>query len=258
MDGWKEKRKWKTRKAGGLTGRHTLVIEHKSSEDQFFTFPECDARERNSRPARLPAGNRNHVRRQKTAALWYTSLFGNVSSLGSPVIISKYGTHFYFNLRRIIRTSPINPFDLSFLLLVLIIYESHIFSFPFLFLSARIFVKFFRRKMQNTLDTPLIAKRKDRVRLELPIFVKMEILNILYIFLMAKRKDRILVASNFRKNGNFKHFEYSPNDEEKRSNFRRFEFSIFKNRNFKHSPNREEERSNSDRLEFPIFTKWKF
>lgn len=147
MDG--KKRKWKTRKAGGLTGRHTLVLAHKSSGDPFFTFPECDARERNSRPARLPAGNRNHVLRQKTAALWYTSLFGNVSSLGSPVIISKYGTHFYFNLRRIIPTSPINPFDLSFLLLFLLVDYLRV-----SFLSPPpIFVKFFRRKVQNT---PLI------------------------------------------------------------------------------------------------------
>lgn len=195
MDGWKEKRKWKTRKAGGLTGRHTLVLAHKSSEDPFFTFPECDARERNSRPARLPAGNRNHVRRQKTAALWYTSLFGNVSSLGSPVIISKYGTHFYFNLRRIIRTSPINPFDLSFLLLVLIIYDhSHLF-FSFSFPLCPDF-----RKILSPKNAKHFGHSPNR----------------------EEERSSSFGTSNFRKNGNFKHSVHFLNGEEERSNSRRF------------------------------------
>lgn len=49
MDGWRGKEESEKReKRGGLTGRHTLVLAHKSSVDPFFTFPECDARERNT------------------------------------------------------------------------------------------------------------------------------------------------------------------------------------------------------------------
>ena len=241
MDGWMDgrtdgkKRKWKTRKAGGLTGRHTLVLAHKSSEDPFFTFPECDARERNSRPARLPAGNRNHVRRQKTAALWYTSLFGNVSSLGSPVIISKYGTHFYFNTSAVLflpQFLPINPFDLSFLLLLLLSIDylrvSYL-SFPF-FVSTD-FRNILLENAKHFGDSPnREEKRSNSHRFEFSIFPKI----------------------------NFKYFEHFPNNEEERSNSRRFEtFNFHKNGNFRQTltSNNEEERSNSRCFELPIFPK---
>lgn len=182
----------KREKRGGLTGRHTLVLAHKSSVDPFFTFPECDAREREHRPARLPAGNRNDVRRQKIAALWYTSLFGNVSSLGSPVIISKYGTHFYFNLRRIfVPPQSIRLIYPSTALICSFIYEPPLLFFPFL---PPFFSTFFRPKMQNT--SPLIEKRSNPPRFELSL-----------------------------KNGN--HFECSFNHKEEKSNPRRFELSIF-------------------------------
>ena len=273
MDGWMDgrtdgkKRKWKTRKAGGLTGRHTLVLAHKSSEDPFFTFPECDARERNSRPARLPAGNRNHVRRQKTAALWYTSLFGNVSSLGSPVIISKYGTHFYFNTSAVLflpQFLPINPFDLSFLLLLLLSIDylrvSYL-SFPFfvsidfrniLLENAKHFGRFPDRE----------EERSNSRRFELSIFPKFFRKHFTHFGDSPNREEKRSNSHRFEfsifPKINFKYFEHFPNNEEERSNSRRFEtFNFHKNGNFRQTltSNNEEERSNSRCFELPIFPK---